>query len=113
MVTVVISFSDSLVCSDTLVLSPSVSVEVIDPDDNICVFAPNPVFDESKLIFSNENQEEVTISIVNEKGALVFETTTKDESISINANRFKKGVYYFDVKSEGAMGDCRGKFVVM
>ncbi len=111
-ITVVVSFSDSLSCTDTLQLSSNVSIEVIDGLENSCIVSPNPVSEEAQLVFNNENQEEVSITIVNVRGELVFETTTEEQSISIKGNQFKQGIYFFTVKSSDASKDCSGKFAV-
>ena len=107
-----IYFTDSLSCSATFSVTPTVSIEVIDGQNGSCIVAPNPVNEESQLIFNNENQAEVTISIVNERGQLVFETTTKEQSISINGNQFKQGIYFFNIKSDDTDKVCSGKFAV-
>ena len=112
-ITLDIYFSDSLNCTETFDLTPTASLEVIEGQENICVLAPNPVVDESKLIFANEKQEEITISITNERGQSVFETTTIDSSIPIKANRFRQGIYFYVVKSDGSMEGCGGKFAVI
>lgn len=90
-----------------------VSVDVIDAGNEQYIVTPNPVFDESELIFNNENQEEVTITFFNVRGEIVDETTTSQQSITIKQEKFKQGVYFFVLKSDGAMPSFSGKFSVI
>lgn len=90
-----------------------VFVDVIDAGNQSYIVAPNPVSNESQLIFDNENQEEVTISFFNERGELMHETRTTEQSISINRTLFKQGVYFFVLKSDGAIESFSGKFSVI
>lgn len=90
-----------------------VSVEVIDAGNQEYIIAPNPISTESQLIFSNDNQEEVTITFFNESGNLIHEATTSEQSISINREKFKQGVYFFVLKSDGAIESFSGKFSVI
>ena len=90
-----------------------VNIEVIDAGDQTYIVAPNPVSDESKLIFDNENQEEVTITFFNENGSIVHEVQSTEQSISINRSQFVQGTYFFVLKSEGAMKSFSGKFAVI
>ena len=90
-----------------------VNVEVIDAGNQAYIVAPNPVSNESQLIFDNENHEEITISIFNERGALVHETRTTEQSISINRALFTQGVYLFVLKSTGVVESFSGKFTVI
>jgi len=61
--------------------SYAVNLEVIDAGSQTYIVAPNPVSSESQLIFDNENQENVTITFFNEKGEIVLEKTSSEQSI--------------------------------
>lgn len=111
-VIVVIFFSDSLGCTDTIVLSPVVSIQMIDQEDESCIFSPNPVNDEAQLVFNNEQQAEVRLTIVNLKGQLIFESTSSEESITIDANHFMEGMYFFRLETNDSRNYCSGKFAV-
>lgn len=90
-----------------------VNVDVIDAGSQTYIVAPNPVSSESQLIFDNENQENVTITFFNEKGELINEVSSSEQSISINREKFKQGLYFFVLKSEGAIESFTGKFSVI
>lgn len=90
-----------------------VNVDVIDAGNQAYIVAPNPISNVSQLIFNNDNQEEVTISFFNERGELVRETITTEQSISINRTLFKQGVYIFVLKSNGVTEPFSGKFSVI
>lgn len=90
-----------------------VNVDVIDAGDQSYIVAPNPVSSVSELIFDNDNQEQVTITVFNERGEVVHEMTTSEQSVSINREKFKQGVYFFVMKSEGALESFSGKFSVI
>ena len=105
-------FSDSLACTATFTLTSTVNVEVIDGEENICIFSPNPVNDEAKLVFNNVEKEEVTLTIVNLKGQVIIKTTSVEEFISINANKLKEGMYFFMLKTNNSVKECSGKFAV-
>lgn len=93
--------------------SYSVSVDVIDAGSQTYIVAPNPISSESQLIFDNENQEKVTITFFNEKGEIVHEETSSEQSVTINRTKFKQGVYFFVLKSDGAIDSFSGKFSVI
>lgn len=90
-----------------------VNIEVIDAGGQYYIVAPNPISSQSQLIFNNENQEEVTISFFNENGELVHEETSSEQSVSISRAKFKQGVYFFVLKSNGAIESFSGKFSVI
>lgn len=90
-----------------------VSIDVIDAGNQAYIVAPNPISNKSQLIFNNDNQEEVTISFFNERGELVHETITTEQSILINRTLFKQGVYIFVLKSNGVIEPFSGKFSVI
>jgi hypothetical protein len=93
--------------------SYAVHLEVIDAGDQTYIVSPNPVSDESQLIFDNENQENVTITFFNERGEIVHEESSSEQTVSINRASFTQGVYFFVLKSEGVMEAFSGRFVVI
>lgn len=90
-----------------------VNLDVIDAGNQTYIVAPNPVSHESQLIFDNENQENVTITFFNERGEIVHEESSSDQSISINRTKFTQGVYFFVLKSDGVIESFSGKFSVI
>ena len=90
-----------------------VSVDVIDAGNQAYIIAPNPISNESQLIFDNENQVKVTITFFNEKGEIIHEETSSEQSVSINRTKFKQGVYFFVLKSDAAIEFFSGKFSVI
>ncbi len=89
-----------------------VDIEVIDAGDQKYLVAPNPVYNESKLIFDNDNQEEVTITFFTENGEILFEEVTSEQSITLQRDKFEQGVYFFVLKSKGGMEPFSGKIAV-
>lgn len=90
-----------------------VNIDVIDAGEESYIVAPNPVSSESQLIFDNDNQEEVTISFFNENGELIYEEKSAEQSVSISREKFKQGMYFFVLKSEGVLESFSGKFSVI
>ncbi|MDG1333910.1 MAG: T9SS type A sorting domain-containing protein [Crocinitomicaceae bacterium] len=90
-----------------------VNVDVIDAGTQNYIVTPNPVEDKSQLIFDNENQEKVTITFFNERGEIMLEETSSEQSIAIDREKFKQGVYFFVLKSDGALESFSGKFSVI
>lgn len=93
--------------------SYSVNVDVIDAGDQVYIVTPNPVSNESQLIFDNENQENVIITFFNERGEIVHEESSSEQSISIGREKFKQGAYFFVLKSDGTIEPFSGKFSVI
>ena len=93
--------------------SYAVNLDVIDAGSQTYLVAPNPVSSESQLIFDNENQENVTITFFNEKGELIHEEMSSEQSIVIDREKFKQGVYFFVLKSDGSIESFSGKFSVI
>lgn len=90
-----------------------VDIEVVDAGDQKYIIVPNPVSNESKLIFNNDNQEEVTITFFNEKGEVLYEETSSEQSISLQRDQFKQGLYFFVLKSKGGIESFSGKISVL
>lgn len=93
--------------------SYSVNVDVIDAGDQTYIVSPNPVYNESQLIFNNENQENITITFFNERGEVIGEQSSSEQSIAINRSKFTQGTYFFVLKSDGAIESFSGKFSVI
>ena len=93
--------------------SYAVNLDVIDAGSQTYLVAPNPVSSESKLIFDNENQENVTITFFNEKGEVIHEETSSEQSVVIEREKFKQGVYFFVLKWDGTFESFSGKFSVI
>jgi len=93
--------------------SYSVNIEVIDAGDETYIVSPNPVSAESQLIFNNENQEKVTITFFNERGEIIDEQSSSEQSILIDRSNFTQGVYFFVLKSDGVIKSFSGTFSVI
>ena len=93
--------------------SYAVDLDVIDAGNQMYIVSPNPVSDESQLIFDNENQENVTITFFNERGEIVHEESSSQQTVLINRGSFVQGVYFFVLKSDGLMESFSGQFVVI
>ncbi len=90
-----------------------VLVDVYDAGNQSYIVTPNPISSESQLIFDNDNQEKVTITFFNEVGEIIREETSTEQSITIKRDTFKQGVYFFVLKSDGAIESFSGKFSVI
>ena len=90
-----------------------VNVDVIDAGNLTYIVSPNPVSSESQLIFNNDNQEKVTITFFNERGEVVHEESSTEQSVTIDRSKFTQGTYFFVLKSEGALASFSGKFTVI
>ncbi len=90
-----------------------VNTEVIDTGEENYVLAPHPLADESLLIFDNENQELITITFFTERGEIVKELQTSEQSISLNRSDFGSGIYLFVLKSNGKTPAFSGKLTVI
>lgn len=111
-VTVTIVFSDSLLCSDTIILSPNVGVHQMAGDKGNCLFSPNPMNYKGKLSFTNQTTEEVTITVVNARGQLVMKETTSEELIELSRSQLESGIYFYSVRTDENGELCKGKFAV-
>ena len=90
-----------------------VNTEVIDTGEEDYVLAPHPLADESLLIFDNENQELITITFFTERGEIVKEVQTSEQSISLNRSDFGSGVYIFVLQSDGKQPAFTGMLTVI
>ena len=90
-----------------------VLVDVYDAGNQSYIVTPNPISSESQLIFDNGNQEKVTITFFNEVGAIITKVTTTEQSITIEREAFKQGVYFFVLKFDGIIKSISGKFSVI
>ena len=90
-----------------------VLVDVYDAGNQSYIVTPNPISSESQLIFDNGNQEKVTITFFNEVGAIITKVTTTEQSITIEREAFKQGVYFFVLKFDGIIKFISGKFSVI
>ena len=90
-----------------------VNTEVIDTGEEDYVLAPHPLVDESLLIFDNENQELITITFFTERGEIVKEVQTSEQSISLNRSDFGSGVYIFVLQSDGKQPAFTGMLTVI
>ncbi|MFK7787382.1 MAG: T9SS type A sorting domain-containing protein [Crocinitomicaceae bacterium] len=90
-----------------------VNLDVLDAGNQTYIVSPNPVSDESKLIFDNENQENVVITFFNKRGEIIHEVSSSEQSISIHRGKFKQGMYFFVLKSDGVIEPFSGKFAVI
>ena len=90
-----------------------VNTEVIDTGDDDYVLAPHPLVDESVLIFDNENQELITITFFTERGEIVKELQTSEQSVSVHRSDFSIGVYIFVLQSDGKQPAFTGMLTVI
>lgn len=90
-----------------------VNVDVIDTGEENYVIVPHPLVDESLLIFDNENQELLTITFFTERGEIVKEVQSSEQSITILRSDFTSGNYLFVLKSDGTQASFSGKLSVL
>ena len=89
-----------------------VSVEVIDLGMNTSIVRPNPLSKTSELLFDNEANFEVFISVYSSSGVLVNMQSTVSEQILLEKSKYTAGLYHYVLTSEESGVFCTGKFVV-
>lgn len=87
--------------------------EVVKSFSNVSL-SPNPTSGVSELSVSLDKASEIVVSVYNVTGALVMSKTIKgtegNNTITLNANNWNNGVYFYNVKSGSAAAS--GKLVV-
>ena len=89
-----------------------VSVEVIDLGMNTSIVRPNPLSKTSELLFDNEANFEVFISVYSSSGVLVNMRSTVSEQILLEKSKYTAGLYHYVLTSEESGVFGTGKFVV-
>jgi hypothetical protein len=89
-----------------------VSVEVIDLGMNTSIVRPNPLSKTSELLFDNEANFEVFISVYSSSGILVNMQSTVSEQILLEKSKYTAGLYHYVLTSEESGVFGTGKFVV-
>ena len=89
-----------------------VSVEVIDLGMNTSIVRPNPLSKTSELLFDNEANFEVFISVYSSSGILVNMQSTVSEQILLEKSKYTAGLYHYVLTSEESGVFSTGKFVV-
>lgn len=89
-----------------------VSVEVIDLGINTSIVRPNPLSKTSELLFDNEANFEVFISVYSSSGVLVNMQSTVSEQILLEKSKYTAGLYHYVLTSEESGVFGTGKFVV-
>jgi hypothetical protein len=89
-----------------------VSVEVIDLGMNTSIVRPNPLSKTSELLFDNEANFEVFISVYSSSGVLVNMQSTVSEQILLEKSKYTAGLYHYVLTSEESGVFGTGKFVV-
>ena len=97
---------------DGLGFSWIVSVEVIDLGMNTSIVRPNPLSKTSELLFDNEANFEVFISVYSSSGVLVNMQSTVSEQILLEKSKSTAGLYHYVLTSEESGVFGTGKFVV-
>lgn len=97
---------------DGLGFSWIVSVEVIDLGMNTSIVRPNPLSKTSELLFDNEANFEVFISVYSSSGVLVNMQSTVSEQILLEKSKYTAGLYHYVLTSEESGVFGTGKFVV-
>ncbi len=102
---------------DNLTVSVEEWCHYVDIDDfenpkNESVFvSPNPINENSKILFNNTENNLAQIRIFSNTGKLIEVYSTKKDFIEISKSEFNKGIYIFQIQ----VGDkyYNGKFVVV
>ena len=79
-------------------------------DSSASVF-PNPVYQESRLTFSNPNNRTYTLQITNTTGQQVALEEVMGTEYILNQKNFEVGLYFFSLIDENGRGS-KGKFLV-
>lgn len=91
--------------------SKTVGIEIIDFGGGNYQLRPNPVVATSQLMFNNDKNKEAQIHIFDAKGNAFPYLTTKTNIVTINAENFSSGFYFFNVIIENKLVTS-GKFIV-
>lgn len=91
--------------------SETVGIEIIDFDSKEYQLRPNPVVTTSQLMFNNDKNKEAQIHIFDAKGNAFHYLTTKTNVVTINAENYSSGFYFFNVIIENQL-ITSGKFIV-
>lgn len=90
-----------------------VKLEVLDTGEKSYLVKPNPLVDESLLIFANDNQDRVTISFYSERGDKLQTLESTQQAITLRREDFTEGVVIFVIQFEDNSKRIIGKFVVI
>lgn len=90
-----------------------VKVEVFDAGEQAYLLQPNPLMDESQLIFDNENQERIAITFFDQSGKFIRTLHTTEQMVTLRRADFGEGVYFFQLKSETKETTIEGKLLVI
>lgn len=87
-----------------------VSIEVLDLNGDNYIVRPNPISDQSELLFGNDGSKEAVLRVYNSHGVLVYQQSTITEKFNITKSMFTSGIYYFEI--ETIKRKIQGKFLV-
>ncbi len=87
-----------------------VQVEVLDIGESNYLIRPNPISENTLLIFNNDTNSEVRLIVHDFKGSEVYTALTIGEEFVLSKNDFIAGVYFFTLKTN--QRNVTGRFVV-
>lgn len=86
---------------DSGMSEPSVNVAVLDIAAARGRVVPNPLISDGKLYFENDNNDNVTITILNATGQLIQSLDTSVNFIDLNKKDYPlSGIYYYTIKQK-------------
>ena len=91
--------------------SETVGIEIIEFEGVNYQLRPNPVVTTSQLMFNNDKNKEAQIHIFDAKGNAFPSLSTNTNIVTINAENFTSGFYFFNVIIENKLVTS-GKFIV-
>jgi hypothetical protein len=93
-------------------ISETVSIEIIDIEQNNYQLRPNPVKDFTRLYFSNNTEQAHNIIITDLNGKVLIELNTISDNVLIDTSILPDGVYNFAVINNKNKNTVSGKFIV-
>ena len=87
-------------------------IQVFDFGVSNSVVFPNPVVDESQIVFQNSNLAFVQLEVTNTRGEVVYQSEGKVDHFNINAMDLDPGIYLYTIPDYGKCGALLGRFQV-
>jgi hypothetical protein len=93
-------------------ISEIISIDIIDLGPSGYQVRPNPVRDEAKIFFTNDEGFQHQLKLYSMNGIEVFKASTNEEYFSIKSTFLEAGLYMFTISTSGAPPVLTGKLIV-
>lgn len=98
--------------TDDLIISPVISIEVVELGKGGSLVRPNPVVDESRLYFDNARNEVHHLALFDQRGNLVREQESFLEYFLIDGKTLGPGLYFFQIRKKEELVTVRGRLLI-